>query len=209
MPKEPNQYSLLELSAIHEMANIGIGHAMTSLSDLTGHSFKMTVPSVDAISLEQVPDMVGDNDEVTVCIYMAFDGDVHGHMAFLFPWESAQALWEMLLGKAPKDVDDIDELAASAMLETGNIINSSFMNAISELTDLKIHAKPPLVSVDSCYVIVNSIVAEAELGDTVALAITTKIFETKAGNTEGYFLCIPERESIALFFEQLNVRASA
>lgn len=209
MANDLSQYSLLERSAIHEMANIGLGHAMTSLSDMTGHSFSMSVPSVDAISLEEVPNMVGDCDAVTVGIYMSFEGDVRGHMAFLFPWISAQALWSMLLGQAPKDVNDIDELAASAMLETGNIINSSFMNAISEMTDLDIHATPPLFSVDSCSAIVSSIVAEAALGETIALAIKTKIYETESGSTEGHFLCIPEKESLELFFEQLKVRTSA
>ena len=209
MPNELSQYSLFERSAVNEMANIGLGHAMTALSDLTGHSFNMTVPSVEAISLENVTKLLGDSDEVVVCIYMAFGGDVRGHLAFILPWESAQRLWEMLLGKAPKDISEIDELAASAMLETGNIINSSFMDAIAEMTDLRIHATPPLVSVDSCCSIVSSIVVEADLGDSFALAIKTKIFETKCESTEGYFLCIPEKASIELFFEQLKVRTSA
>lgn len=209
MPNELNNYSRLERSAIHEMANIGLGHAMTSLSDLTGRSFNMSVPKVEAVAMDIVPNMIGGDNQITVGIYMAMDGDVRGHMAFLFPWSSAQELWRMLLGTAPEDISEVDELASSAMLEIGNIINSSFLDAISELTGLKVHATPPLVSMDTSRSIVSSIIAEAELGDSIALAIETHIFETKTGSTEGYFLCIPERDSIELFFDRLKVRKAA
>lgn len=209
MSSDLSKYSRLEQSAIHEMANIGLGHAMTALSDLTGHSFNMTVPMVDAVSLSEVPEMMGGSENIAIGVYMSIEGDVSGHMAFIFPWESARGLWKMLLGRSPEDYDDIDELTASAMLETGNIINSSFLDALAELTDLRIHATPPRMSLDTTYSIVSSIVAEAELGDAVALAIKTKIFETHTGSIEGYFLCIPERSSVELFFDQLRVRKTA
>jgi len=209
MSNDLSSFTRLEQSAIHEMANIGLGHAITSLSNLTGHSFNMSVPKVEAVALEHVPDMIGGSEEAVVAIYMEIDGDVSGHMAFLFPWKSAQNIWSMLLGSCPEEMCDIDDLRASAMLETGNIINSSFMDALSEMTGLKIHATPPLVSVDICYSIVSSIVAEAELGNAVALAIETKIFETGSHETEGYFLCIPDKESLDLFFKQLNIKECA
>lgn len=200
---------LIEESAVKELANIGLGHAITSLSTVTGRSFNMTVPSVQAVGMNTLVDLTGDPDMVTVGIYMPVDGDVQGHMAFLFPWESAVNLWTMVLGEAPANPMEISELAASAIIEIGNIINGSFLNAISDMCDLKLHATPPLVSVDAWASITASITAEAELGDVVALAVETEIFESNSNNTKGYFLCIPSVNGLNLLFQRLGIAEAA
>ncbi|MCH8978320.1 MAG: chemotaxis protein CheC, partial [Armatimonadetes bacterium] len=203
MASDLSRYSRMEASAVHEMANIGLGHAMTALSILTGQSFRMTVPRISTVSLESVPEMIGGKDKLAVGVYMAIAGDISGHLACIFPWESAQNLWGMLLDNVPSDMNDVDELASSAMLETGNIINSSFMDALSDMTGLSIQATPPLLSVDQCYSIVGSIVAEAEQSEVVALAIETRIFDSKQGDTEGFFLCIPTKSSLDVLLKSL------
>ena len=202
-------FSRMEMSAIKEMANIGLGHATTALSELTGHPFTMDVPSVRTVDLESVPEMIGGTDEVAVGVYMQISGDMDGHMAFIFPWQKAQVLWEMLLGDYPQDASEIDELAASAMLETGNIINSAFMNAISDMSGLRVYASPPLVAVDNCYSIVSSIVAEAEMSEVVALAIETELTSLGEQQTGGYFLYIPAVDSLHKFFNGLRLEEIA
>ncbi|MBS1707402.1 MAG: chemotaxis protein CheC [Armatimonadetes bacterium] len=197
------------MSAVREMANIGLGHATTALSNLTGRSFNMEIPKVETVCIEKVPDMVGNPEDVCVGIMMPIEGDVTGHIAFVFPWDSAQSIWRSLLGTCPETVGDIDELAASAMLEIGNILNSSFMNALSNMTDLKIHATPPVVSVDICYAVTTSVVAEAELNEVVALAIETRIFDMEDVETRGYFLCIPTVDGLDLMLRRLGVAEAA
>ena len=199
----------MEASAVHEMANIGLGHAMTALSILTGQSFYMSVPRISALTLESVPEMIGGKDKLAVGVYLSIAGDISGHLACIFPWESAQNLWGMLLDKAPSDMYDVDELASSAMMETGNIINSSFMDALAEMTDLSVQATPPLLSIDQCYSIVGSIVAEAEQSEVVVLAIETRIFDSRQGDTEGFFLCIPTEFSLDTLFKSLSLREPA
>lgn len=169
----------------------------------------MTVPSVTTVGLESIPYLLGSPDETTVGIYMAVEGDLTGHLAFLFPWASAQNLWNMLLGTAPVTPCDVDPLCASAILEIGNIINSSFLNAISDMCDLKLHATPPLVSVDSCAAIAGTVTVEAELANAVALSIETSIFESDSKQTQGYFLCIPTLDGLELLFQRLGLREAA
>lgn len=209
MTGQNTKYGLLQMSAVREMANIGLGHATTALSDLTGRSFNMEIPNVETVAIEKVPDMVGSPDEVCVGILMPIDGDISGHIAFVFPWDSAQQVWKYLIGTFPETPDNVDELAASAMLEIGNILNSSFMNAISNMTELKIHATPPVVSVDTCYTVTSSVVVEAELQEVVALAIETKIYDQDDLGTRGYFLCIPTVEGLDLMLRRLGVAEAA
>ncbi len=201
----PRNYGLMEMSAVKEVANIGLGHATTALSELTGHSFNMDIPEVEAVALEKIPETIGDAMELFAGVYMPFEGDVEGHMAFVFPWPSAVQLWTWLLGSAPDGPEAVDELAASAMLEVGNILNSNFLNAISNMTNLSMHATPPLVSIDLGYSMVASIVANAEMQDVVALAVETRIFDLPTGATTGYFLCIPTRAGLDLILSRLGV----
>lgn len=215
MTRGRNQFSELELSAVREIANIGLGHATTALSELTQKPFQMSVPHADTISLSHAAERLGNNEtECSLGIYMPVDGEIGGHMAFLFNWEGAKALWTMLLGFAPEDVNAMGELEASAMTEIGNIINSSFLNAVSELSGFELHATPPMLAVDSSHAILNAVVAEASQKDSVALALDTSIYvnETAAlqtGPASGLFLFIPTASGLTRLFEKLGIAEAA
>lgn len=209
MAGDVTTFGLMQMSAIREMANIGLGHATTALATVTGQSFNMDIPNVETVALESVPLLIGDPEGVAVGICMPFEGDVEGHTAFLFPWESARQLWTMLIGYAPESPENLDDLAASAMLEVGNIVSSSFLNAISDMAGLKLHATPPLVSIDLTYTIASTIVAEAEMTDVVALAIETRLYGLEGLDTTGYFLCVPTVTGINRLFCALGLSEAA
>ncbi|MFM9872903.1 MAG: chemotaxis protein CheC [Fimbriimonadaceae bacterium] len=197
------------MSAIREMANIGLGHATTALATVTGKAFNMEIPNVETVALERVPLMFGNPEELAVGICMPIDGDINGHTAFLLPWPSAQQLWKLLIGYAPETPDQLDELSASAMLEIGNIVSSSFLNAISDMSGLRLHATPPMVSVDIVYSIASSIVAEAEMDDAVALALETRLYGLDDLDTTGYFLCVPTMDGLNKLFHALGIPEAA
>ncbi len=199
----------MEASAVRELANIGLGHATTSLSELLGRPFNMQVPNVETVGLSRVSELMGDPLDLAVGIYMPISGDITGHLVFLFPWGSAQSLWKSLVGSSPDSPSDVDDLFASAALEIGNIINSSFLNAIADMTGLALHATPPLVSIDLGATIVSSVVAEAELEEVVALSIETEIFDTTDTVTHGYFLCVPTLGGLKLIFSRLGIPEAA
>ncbi|MEJ5171535.1 MAG: chemotaxis protein CheC [Fimbriimonadales bacterium] len=197
-------FNEIQISCLSEMANIGVGHAATAIAQLTSKPFQMSVPTVRSVELEAIPLMVGAVEELTVGIYMPVDGDVPGHMAFLFPWKSAQAFWRLLLGQAPESPDQIGELEASMMLEIGNIMNSSFLNAISEMCGLPIHATPPLLAVEMAAAILQAIVLEATATDSHALSIETKV-SCEEEQAEGYFLFIPTLGGLKRLFSSLGL----
>jgi chemotaxis protein CheC len=208
MASEHISLGLLELSAVREMANIGLGHATKSLSEITGHNFNMDVPYAESVALTRLPTLLGGGEQTYAGIYMPVTGDVEGHIAFLFPWESAQSLWTMLLGGAPNSPEDIDELAASALLEIGNIINGSFLNAIADMAGFNLNVTPPVLAIDMCAVILAAIVSEASQGDSIALAIETSIFD-EAHSTSGIFIYIPTISGLRSLFGALGIPEAA
>lgn len=199
---------LMELSAVKEMTNIGLGHATTALSEMTGKAFTMSVPDVESISLEAIPELLGGAEEFSAGIYMPIEGDVSGHIAFLMPWSSVQSMWRMLLGTEPGDPSEISEMDASALLEVGNIINSSFLNALADMTELSMHATPPYLAVEMSAAILDAIVVEASSRDHVALAIRTVIHDLE-GSMEGFFVYIPSIGGLRHLFSKLGIAEAA
>ena len=195
-------------SVISEMANIGLGNATTSLATLTGHTFDMGVPEASSIPLEELPLMFGDSDEPYVGIYMPVEGESQGHMGFFLSWESASVLWKMLLGYAPESIEAIGELESSALIEVGNIINGSFLRAISEFSNVQMVACPPLMSVDMMSSMLASIASEACSDNHMALSIKTEIYD-RGRAFEGRFVMIPTLEGLSLIFKNLGVLEAA
>ncbi|MCW5937121.1 MAG: chemotaxis protein CheC [Fimbriimonadaceae bacterium] len=200
---------LLETSAVKEMANVGLGHATTSLADLTGRPFNMDIPEVFTLDGTDTSKLGDDPDAVAMATYVPFGGEITGTTAFIFPWESSCALWEMLLGQSPASPAEIDEFYASTALEIGNILCGSFLRAISDMTQVELHAEPPLVSVETLGAISSSMLAQAESECLTALAIETSLFSTDVPLVKGTFLCFPSQSGLAVIMRRLGIPEAA
>lgn len=205
---ETGQLGVLEQSVVSELANIGLGHATTALASMTGRAFNMSVPYVESMALEQVPERLGAGEKLAVGITMPIEGEAEGHIVFLTSWESARSLWRMILGTAPEDNLVVGDMEASALLEVGNIINSSFLSAISDMTNMRMESTPPHMAVDMAASILQSVVVEASLVDHVALAIRTEIHDYQ-GSFEGFFLYIPTLDGLRTAFRKLGLPEAA
>lgn len=208
LSEELNRLSPLQLSAVKEVANIGLGHSAKSLADMTGIEFHLSVPDVDSVPVDQLSSLMGGPFAITVGVFMPFVGAVEGHLAFLFPWESAQSVWTLLMGSAPEDFTQIGEVEASAMIEIGNILNSHFLNAVAEMTGLELHSTVPSVGVDAAMTIVESVVLEAEMADAVALCVETSIYNDDLG-IRGFFAFIPTKDGLNEVLTRLGVGEAA
>jgi chemotaxis protein CheC len=197
----------LRMSALNEIANIGIGHAANSLASICGKDFKISVPRVLPISFDNVHELIESKPHDYAVVYMAVTGDFNGRMAFFLDWESCQALWHMLLGSAPRCPDDISEIEWSSVVEVGNIINGSFLSAFTQFTGLFSNATPPMLAVDQFEAIIGSIAAES-IEKHVALFIETKLWDADA-KVSGSFLLIPSQESVELLWDSLGLSEAA
>ncbi|MCW5940132.1 MAG: chemotaxis protein CheC [Fimbriimonadaceae bacterium] len=206
-----NESSIEQLqdSCLRELTNIGLGHATMALASLTGQNFNMDVPSMSVTAAPDLTCVFTNPEELTVAVSMPFTGDVQGQTAFFFPWASAQRLSRLLTGLAPADLDSIDELFGSTILEVGNILCSSFLNAISDMTGLRMEATPPAVSIDGAQSIVSTLIVEACFQDTQILTLETRIFEESSETLDGRFLCMPASGGLQTVFERLGVAEAA
>lgn len=202
------QLGALESSAVNEMANIGLGHATTSLASITSRPLHMSIPYAEPVALEQIPLRLSDAEGLAVGVAMEIAGEAEGHILFLTDWASAQTLFRLVTGSEPSSVDEVGPLESSAMLEIGNIINSSFLSAIADMTGMELASTPPFMAIDMAACILQSLVVEASLTEHYALAIRTEIQDEDSA-IEGFFLYVPSLEGLKETFRRLGLPEAA
>ena len=180
----------VKLDFLRELANIGTGHATTALSQmLKGELFRIVVPDVQLLPFEEAAAFVGGPEQVVVGIFVVISRDLNGHMAFIVPLDSALLLTRLLTGTA---AGQLDEMALSALQELGNIMITSYLNALAKMTNLALIPSVPGIAVDMAGAIWQSVLAGAQVVNDVTV-IRTEFFA--AGKAiYGNIIFLPKEE---------------
>lgn len=177
-----------QFDALREIANIGMGKASSALADMLGTTVLISVPQAIGVPIGNLVNVLRNPEQVTVGIYLQVHGDVQGHAAFIFAVESAHRLAGTLLGI---ENVSIDEVSASALMEVGNIMLSSYLTAIGDFTGLTVFPSPPVMAMDMGCAILNTIIAVMGQVDDYAVTIATDLYDP-SGLVSGTFVFIPE-----------------
>lgn len=163
------EYNELQLDALRELANIGSGNAATALSALLGRPVELAVPRALALPLADAVDAVGAPDETVSSVLMPITGDLHAVVLLLFPGTDAEKLCALLGVEAGTEVGD------SAVGEIGNILGTSYINALASLAGLTLEPSPPHVVTDMLGAIVASLLTETVGEEDVALVLDSEL----------------------------------
>jgi len=129
-----DELSTLEIDALTEMFNIGIGRAAHSLSQMVSQTVDLTVPKVAILPNETTKMKFSFNGENEVsAVVQDFSGDFNGQASLMFGKESGLKLVSALLeNKIP--LEALTELEQDSLVEVGNIIlNACFGTVINFL----------------------------------------------------------------------------
>ncbi len=197
--------SQMEMDALREIGNIGMGHAATSLSEMLDSRIDMAVPQVSFISFEKVIEIIGGYEELVSCVSLYLNGDVQGIVFFIFDESSTYRLVDMLTGQENSHSGMLDEIAASTINEIGNILTGAFVSAISNLTELRINTSVPIFAFDMLAAVFTSLMLETgrPVEDSV-MTIETQLFKEDK-EVRGYFFLLAEAESITRLFAALGL----
>lgn len=195
----------LERDALREVANIGAGHAATALSQMTGRRIMISVPEVSVRRLEEVALLVGPADSVIAGVLMHLMGDLTGRTLVVLGQESAHALCELLLRK-PSQGPTFDAMQQSTIKETGNILCSAYMNALSDFLGMMLVPSVPALVVDLAGAVLTT--AYLNFGhdrDSVFCVETTFRIEGSEQALTGQFLLMPDPPSLKVIFDSIRV----
>ena len=198
---KPNQ-----LDALREVANIGAGHAATALSQMTGCTIMISVPTINIARLEDVPPQVSGPEEPVAAVLMHMLGDLTGRTLLVFPKPTAIRLSELMLRRPHGSSKDLGELEQSAIKEAGNILSGAYMNALSDFMGLMLLPSPPSLAVDmSTAVLTTAYLQFGSDKDYVFCVESEFLMGDLDERMRGFFLLLPDPASLQAILKAVRV----
>jgi chemotaxis protein CheC len=192
------QYTDLQLDALRELANIGSGNASTALSTMLGRAVDIAVPNVRLLPLADAVEATGPAETEVTGIVLGVIGEMEATVLLLVPPADAATLCRML------GVEPEDEWAASALGEIGNIVGSSYINALAAMTGLALEPTPPATATDMLGAIVESVLANHADGGDVALLLDSNL-EVEGEDCSVSFVLVPDQGGVDQMLERLGM----
>lgn len=188
----------IHLDALREIGNIGTSHAATSLSTLVSNPINITVPNIKLIQISNISGMLNDSMMVGLLLELKNADSSIGYLYNLFPVSSALRIIDKLMGMEMGTTKELDEMGQSAIMEVGNIISSSFCDAVAELLGITILPTPPNFVCDMADSILENTIVEISM-----MADNAIIFRTDMADEEhifeGYVMLFLNPESLEKF----------
>ncbi|WP_330588178.1 chemotaxis protein CheC [Anaerosporobacter faecicola] len=199
-----DQIDNMHFDVLKEIGNIGAGNATTALSQMINSKVDMKVPIVDLLEFRDLPEVVGGAETIVVGILLTLDGDIDGMMMFMLEKNSAHHLVDMILGTKTEENREFSEMELSALNEIGNIIAGAYLSSLSALTNMRISASIPYMSIDMSGAILSVPAIEfGKIGDK-ALLIQSQFCEDD-DEVNGYFILIPTMDSYGKIMSSLGL----
>lgn len=138
----------MEIDTLREVGSIGTGNAATALSGLLNRRVRITMPEVRIMEYNEAIDWIGGPENVTAGVLVRISGDIGGIMLSVLPLEFVNMVLECMLDNKVEEFEHLDELQRSALVEVGNIMISTFINALSGLSGVTMELTVPSLTVD-------------------------------------------------------------
>lgn len=146
--KSYDELSFLELDALKEVGSIGTGNAATSLSELIGKLVRIQQPEVRIMEYNEAIEWIGGPEPITAGVLVGMSGQLSGIMLSVQQLDFVNLVLESMMDQHIEDYTELDEIGRSALTEVGNIMISTFINALSGLADVNIKLTVPAFAVD-------------------------------------------------------------
>ncbi len=191
METETKKPPTFTMNTFFTAAKAGVRKAAEAVSLMSSSTVRMDVISAGVAPTSRLSEVAGNPEDLVAGVYIQVTGTVPGHALLVFSYDSALQLVDMLTGQHSGTTVRLDEMEASVIQEVGNIVTSSYLNAISDFFGWSLLPSPPSVAVDMAAAVVDSVLLSTGHFDEETISIVTK-FAGRKQAMRGCFLYIPE-----------------
>ena len=146
--KNYDELSALEIDTLREVGSIGTGNAATALSSMLNREIRITYPEVRIMGYIEAIEWIGGPEVITAGVLVRISGQMNGIMLSVQPLEFVNLVLGTMLDDRLDDYTQLTDLGSSALVEIGNIMISTFINALSGLADINVELTVPSFTVD-------------------------------------------------------------
>ncbi|OPY21846.1 MAG: flagellar motor switch protein [Methanomethylovorans sp. PtaU1.Bin073] len=188
-------------SALKEISNIGIGHAVTSLATMLGSEVKIMTPNLRVAKIEEVAEYSGGADKLVSGVLMKLSGGINGYMVMLLPLESAQLICTTITQEENPDITN--PMNESLISEVGHILGSTYMTAFSDFLKVDVFASAPYHTYDMIGAIMDNILIQMSQEVEHAIILDT-LFMLKGNGMDGKILTLFDPVSLELILGHVD-----
>lgn len=192
----------MQLDALKEVGNIGSGNAATAMAQFLDTEIHMSVPDVRILPLEDISGIMGGEETLVTCVMIKILGEAPGYIMFILEEESTYRFLDLLF--PDQKVEELGEMERSALMELGNILSGSFLNAINRLTQFTCIQSLPSFALDMAGAILSSIALQQAQWGEQALFIESTFSEGEKEINSNLFL-IPGPGSLEKILAAIGV----
>ena len=200
--KKYDDMNSMQIDAIREIGSIGTGNAISALSSIMNTPIKMDVPSIKVEEFDDAVYAVGSPEDIVMAVLVTMSGEMDGMMMFLVEKQGINEILGHVINEHVEDLFQISEMGLSALTELGNIMISSYVNAISQMANMNIELSVPAAAVNMLGGILS--VPMAELGyETDKLMMIDGSMTIKGNTFNNTILMLPRIKSLNALMEKL------
>lgn len=194
----------LGLDLIREIGSIGTGNSATALSSMLGKTVRMTLPDVQILGYNEAIKFLGDPEEIVAAILVKMSGEINGLMLFILKLDFINEVLTSVMQQKIEDYYQLNVMETSALEEIGNIIISSYVNAMSTLSDVTINLSVPDIAVNMLGGILS--VPMVEFGyETDKMMMISGQFIIGGKVLHSDLLMMPDIKSLNFLMEKLGI----
>ena len=146
--KNYDELSSLEIDTLREIGSIGTGNAASALSAMLGRNVRITLPEVRIMGYNEAIEWIGGPEAITAGVLVRISGQITGIMLSVQSLDFINLVLDSTLEERIQRYEDLGDLERSALVEVGNIMISTFINALSGLADITVELTVPGLTVD-------------------------------------------------------------
>lgn len=201
--KKKSNISKQQADALKELSNITSGNATTALSKMLSKKVEISIPKAEFLKTNDLTKKLGGPKRMVMSIYLQIHGELTGQSVFLFQRKAAMELVDIMLGRESGETKVLDHLAESAFGEMANIFVGTYLNALSDMLNLKILPGIPVVANDYVEPILDYAYGRIENPEKKMLCFRTKV-KVEDHNVDGEYVFMFDESSFNLVLENLE-----
>ena len=180
---EKDNFSPDEISSLNEISAMGAKRAAVVLSKMIGKNIDVSFP---AIGIANLYDAIGEHiprQQLVSFVFSRFNGSINGTAALVFSSESTVTILHSLYKRNVSSLEFLEQIDYSILKETGNVLISSFLNALCNTFELTTLPTVPDVAVDFIEAILDSFSLVIYMdGREKLVSVRTELIATPDGN---------------------------
>lgn len=193
-----------QIDAFREIGSIGNGNAVTALSGILSEKISMNLPEVGILDFNEAQRKLGDPEELVAAVLVEMSGELSGVMMLILKKDFISQIMKSVLHAHPESLLEMGEIEESLLIEVGNIMISSYINAISILTNMQISLSVPQIALNMLGGVLSLPMALIGLESDKIMMITGD-FSIAGKGLNSDILLLPDVKSLNVLMKKLGV----